>query len=162
MNDPGITFNEIINDAKGEPHSWECVPFNPDDGLSILQAVLQCVSAPLGALIGSAGPAQLDDAGEALSGLLESKLEGAELASAITGFVSEVQKQGGPRLIRRILSQARRDNRAMNNDVEYNRAFRANYSELFKAVWWVLVVNFRDALQVLKRPTQPGDAATPG
>lgn len=158
MNQPPVEFNETVTDDDGVEHEYRIIPFNPDDGFDILSAVLACTSEPLGRIFDALGGEEettIESAGANLAQLLGQEVDTVKLGGAVAELVSGIQKQGGSRLVKRILSQTFRDGHRLNDAAAYNRAYRANYGELFRAIFAVLRVNFGNAVNLLQRPTNP-------
>lgn len=150
-------ITKTIHDDRGETHEYAVLPFNPEMGLDILTTVLQVASEPLGqlanALKGGDGSVGVDDVKEGLSSLLDERVDAGALGSAVHSFLTRLQTAGGSKLIRRILAQTWRDGKQLSDDAMFNRAYRANYGEMFRAVLFVLSANYREALQILQNPT---------
>jgi len=133
-------FNTTISDSEGQEHEYMTVAFPTSEGTDLLLTLGQIVGGPFGYAIKSMF---------SLSGSDEMDLDVdlSQLPTIIERIPQMLVKEGGSKLIQKILSKTRRCNGdgkwvALKEQRHFDSVYASNYVEMFKAIAWVLEVNF--------------------
>lgn len=154
----GIETTTIV-DKRGTPHRYETVPFPAADGFNLMSRIGTIIGGPLGELInavkGSSGDVDVRKLVSDPGAVDLDALDGSALGMGLQGVAQAIVAQGGSQLLLTILRNTTRDKVRLAKASEFDRAYAANYGELFKAVAWVLKVNFSDVFDLMGNHTGP-------
>lgn len=142
---PTRQFKTTLKDAEGIEHLYSCASFPSGESADLFLEVMEIVSGPIGhALVilfgGNEETGEMDFSG---------------LPAAFQEIPKMIVAKGGSKLIKRILSNCRRDSgekdqqgkdiwHHLNNDADFNNVYAGNLMEMFEAVYWVIAeVNYR-------------------
>lgn len=144
------TIKFTVNDAHGEPHSYEVTPHPPDEGTRFALTVSATGGEALGRLITNKNLSALLDAWEGgkisldgdigqLRGLLEDMGE-LNLGAMVADLRSVIAANGDADFLKAILKHAFRDGERITS-ATYNQWYARNYRELFEAAFRVIKAN---------------------
>lgn len=138
-----------IQDDKGKSHKYQVTQFAAMRGLRMATRLVQLVGPGVGEamdLARSGGLAKLMDAD-------------IDLSAVVKELVGQLDEDKVLNLVTDLLSSTHRDGQDMSQETVFNDAYAANYGELFRALVFVLEVNYGNFLGAL-RAANPGGKAT--
>ncbi len=116
-----------LEDAKGNAHPYETILLPAREGLPLSLSLMKALGEPLLALLDGAGDtAEGEDASFDLNAL------GPTLVNLDPTLLSTLAES--------VLSNTMRDGKRLKG-IEFDKAYRGNYMELYKAVWEVVRLN---------------------
>lgn len=140
---------KAILDDRGKSHKYQVTQFAAMRGLRLATRLLQLVGPGVGEamdLAGQGGFAKIMDAD-------------IDLSAVVKELVGQLDEDKVTSLISDLLSSTHRDEQDMNYEENFNAAYAANYGELFRALTFVLEVNYGNFLGAL-RAANPGGKVT--
>jgi len=160
-------LNTQIKDDKGVAHSYATQLISFENGYPLQEELLAIVGdfsgklfdvlkVPISGSVAAGVDAKSNgedvDAG-AVESFLDSEvtvdmlvgLNGTKGGEMIESFVRHIQKAGGMSFIKRLMAGTIRDNIAFNKEGAMD-CYSGNWGEFYKAVFWVIKVNFGGAL----------------
>lgn len=141
-----------LDDADGETHQYDLMPHPADEGQVIVFKLLALGAEPLGSIIQAVALAGdiRDMIGKAMEeGGVDAVME-IDYMSVLAAVdftrlgkaVKEVLAKGdAPELVRSVLKHARRDDKPLDKDGVFGRAYQANYGEMLAAAYYSIKVN---------------------
>lgn len=148
------TKEKTILDGHGKGHKYQVTQFAGMRGLRLATRLVQLVGPGLGEAMDLAGKG-------GLSKLLDSDIN---LSDVVKELVGQLDEDRVVNLVADLMASTHRDGKDMSNLAEFDAAYAANYGELFRALQFVLEVNygnFLGALQVANTGGHTGSAKIP-
>lgn len=145
-----------LPDADGRPHAYEVMLHRGSEGLPLMLEIAALVAGPLAGLLSLASPliaamkSAADGAPISVRGaiadpkvldIVQAALAGADLAALGKSLQLALAQPGNAGLVKRLLAQTTRDGIALDDPSAFDDAFTANYIELARAVWEVVLAN---------------------
>lgn len=141
-------------DADGRPHAYEVTLHRASEGMPLMWEIAALVAGPLAGLLSLVAPliSAVGGAsgGRSLRAIIEDpavlvmvtdSLKGADLTSLGRSLQLALAQPGNSSLVTRLLSQTTRDGVALDDPFAFDDAYTANYMELARAVWEVVLAN---------------------
>jgi hypothetical protein len=127
-----------IPDAAGTPHEYITTAFPTSKGYDLLLEIADISSGPVGAAISTF---------IAMAGAEGDTVEIPDLTQAVQSIPRVLAAKGGSAFLLRLLRNTNRENEKgemlpLREKVNFDVAYASNYLELFRAVAWVVEVNF--------------------
>jgi hypothetical protein len=133
-----------LTDSNGEAHAYLVTLHPVDEGQRILWALVALGGEPIGALMQGALGKMIAEGGT-LGDLLDAGADEAvarvDWSAVGRDLANAVRQTDMGALAKQILKHTTRDGQALANPAVFNAAYRANYSEYFRALWAVLQAN---------------------
>lgn len=143
-------------DADGRPHAYEVTLHRASEGMPLMWEIAALVAGPLAGLLSLVGALlaamrkAVNNAPLTVRGaiedpnildLVQTALGSADLTSLGRSLQLALAQPGNSALVMRLLAQTTRDGAALDSPVAFDDAYTANYLELARAVWEVVLAN---------------------
>lgn len=133
--------NTTLDDSQGNEVQYMTVAFPTSEGTDLLLTIGQIVGGPVGYMIQSFF--SMAESGEDM----EVDFDLSQLPEIVERIPRLLVEKGGSKLIQKILAKTKRCNgegnwQALKEQRHFDSIYASNYLEMFKALLWVLEVNF--------------------
>lgn len=133
--------NTTLMDSQGNDIEYMTVAFPTSEGTDLLLTIGQIIGGPVGYMI------------QSIFSMAESEeeinldIDLSQLPLIIERIPQVLVEKGGSKLIQKILAKTKRCNgegtwQALKEQRHFDAVFASNYLEMFRALLWVLEVNF--------------------
>ncbi len=125
-----IVCEETFEDSHGEAHDYEMGYFATSVGIRLKLRVGKLIRSHTGSL------AAFQDGMTEAAGV-------ALFLTIVPDLCDNILEAGGPEFLRELLAQTFRDGDNMSEKVHFEGKYAGNYGELYSAVAWVIIENFK-------------------